>query len=114
MAVNKLSKGYNLRWESSRMMLPEHREQLLEEKRKQQEYKPPLLDNDQLHEINCVIVKSIEQERAVTVTYAEKYGPAKFWGWIQKVDTIEGWLKIVNDEDVLKLSFKRVLQVKIS
>ncbi|MBU8879236.1 YolD-like family protein [Bacillus sp. FJAT-29790] len=114
MAVNKLSKGYNLRWESSRMMLPEHREQLLGEKRKQQEFKPPLLDNDQLQEINCIIIKSIEQKRAITITYAEKYGPAEFWGWIQKVDTIEGWLKIINEEDILILSFKRILQVEIS
>lgn len=113
MAVNKLSKGYNLRWESSRIMLPEHREQLLEEKRKEQKFNPPILDDDQLQEINRVIAKSIEQERAVTITYAEKYGTAKFWGWIQKVNIIEGWLKIINDKDTLRLSFERILQVEI-
>lgn len=114
MTINKLSKGHNLRWESSRMMLPEHREQLLEEKRKQKEFHPPILDDDQLQENNREIVKSIEQGRAVTITYTEKYGPAEFWGWIQKVNTNEGWLKIINDEDNLILSFKRILQVEIS
>lgn len=114
MAINKLSKGYNLRWESSRMMLPEHREQLLEERRKQQEFAPPILDDDQLQEINRVIVKSIEEKRAITVIYTEKYGPAEFWGWIQKIDSHKGWLKIINDEDTLSLSFKRILQVEIS
>ena len=29
MNPNKLTPGYNVMWESSRMMLPEHREQLL-------------------------------------------------------------------------------------
>ena len=29
MNPNKLTPGYNIMWESSRMMLPEHREQLL-------------------------------------------------------------------------------------
>jgi len=113
MAVNKLSKGYNLRWESSRMMLPEHREQILEEKRKEQEFTPPILDDDQLQEINRMIAKSIEQERAVAITYAEKYGTAKFLGWIQKVNMIEGWLKIINDEDTLRLSFEHILRVEI-
>lgn len=114
MKVNKLSKGYNLRWESSRMMLPEHREQLLEEKRKQQEFILPLLEPDQLEEMNHVIVRSMEQTRAVTITYAEKYGPTTFWGWIQKVDTMEGYLKVVNDEDILNLPFKKILAVEIS
>lgn len=114
MKINKLSKGHNLRWESSRMMLPEHKEQLLEEKRKQQEFIPPLLDHDQLEEINRKILKSIEQMRAVTITYAEKYEPAQFWGWIQKIDPIEGSLKIVNDDDTLSLSFTKILQVEIS
>lgn len=34
MNPNKLTPGYNIMWESSRMMLPEHREQLLAQKRK--------------------------------------------------------------------------------
>jgi hypothetical protein len=114
MAPNKLTPGYNLMWESSRMMLPEHREQLLEARREQMEFKYPILDDDQLTEINRLIVESIEQERAVAITYAEKYGPAEFWGWIQKVNVYEGWLKMVNDEDAFILSFKRILYVKIS
>ncbi|WP_445487412.1 YolD-like family protein [Niallia sp. 03133] len=115
MTPNKLSPGYNLMWESSRMMLPDHREQLLKERRKQEEFQLPILDDDQLEEINRVIVKSIEQERTVTITYAEKYGTAEFWGKIQKVDVNEGWLRLkINDEDNLSLSFKRILQVEIS
>lgn len=78
------------------------------------ECKYPILDDDQLVEINRLIVESFEQERAVMITYAEKYGPAEFWGWIQKVNAYEGWLKIVNEEDALNLSFKRILDVKIS
>lgn len=113
MKVNKLSKGHNLRWESSRMMLPEHREQLLKERRKHLEFTPPILDENQLEEINYMIMKAIEQKQAITITYAEKYGPAKFCGRIQKIDALEGSLKIMNDEDTLRLSIKLILQVKI-
>ena len=38
MNPNKLTPGYNIMWESSRMMLPEHREQLLAQKRKKRIY----------------------------------------------------------------------------
>lgn len=100
-------------WESSRMMLPEHREQLLEEKRKESEFQMPILDDNQLEEINRIIIHSIEQRLTVTITYAEKYGPETFCGLIQKVNMYEGWLKIRNDEDVLSLSFQRILQVEI-
>ncbi|RST61369.1 YolD-like family protein [Siminovitchia terrae] len=114
MRVNKLTPGYNLRWESSRMMLPEHREQLLEEMRKQQEFIPAILDNDQLQEIDRVIVKSIETRQAVTITYAKKHGPAYFFGWIQKVDINEGWLKMFHNADTLTIPFKRIINVEIN
>ncbi|MCB5235597.1 MAG: YolD-like family protein [Niallia nealsonii] len=113
MGINKLSEGHNLRWESSRMMLPEHREQLLAEKRKQKEFNPPVLDENQLEEINYVIVNSIKQERAIRITYADKYGPADFSGQIQKLDSIEGWLKITNNEQNLSIIFKQILQAEI-
>ncbi|WP_026676864.1 YolD-like family protein [Fictibacillus gelatini] len=114
MTPNKLTPGYNLMWESSRMMLPEHREQLLEERRRQKEFRSPLLDEDQLQKINRVIAESIEQERAVTVTYAEKYGPVQFWGWVKHVKPHEKWLKLINDEDTLTISFDRILDVEMS
>ncbi|MBD8003493.1 YolD-like family protein [Bacillus norwichensis] len=112
MRINKLTPGYNLRWESSRMMLPEHREQLLEERRKQQEFIPAILDNDQLQEIDRVIVKSIETRQAITITYATKHGPAHFFGWIQKVEIHEGWLKMALNEETLTIPFKRIINVE--
>lgn len=112
MTANKLSKGYNLRWESSRMMLPEHREQLLEEKRKQKEFQLPVLDEDRIQEMNYAMMQSIANEQPVIITYAEKYGPTTFYGWIQKIDAMEKSLKISNDEDHLKLPFQKILQIE--
>ncbi|MFK4997714.1 YolD-like family protein [Bacillus sp. N9] len=78
MLPNKLTPGYNLLWESSRMMLPEHRDQLLKERKKQEEFHPPILDEQQLEEINIAITQSFERKRAVTISYAEKYSPHSF------------------------------------
>ncbi|CAM3959801.1 YolD-like family protein [Lederbergia lenta] len=111
MIPNKLTPGYNVRWESSRMMLPEHREQLLKERSKQEEFTPPILDNDQLEEINRIIIISMEQKQEVIITFIEKYGPAQFSGWIQNVDRYERWIRLDNDQDTLLLFFKEILQI---
>jgi hypothetical protein len=57
------------------MLLPEHKEALLE------------------YNIKNLIV-----------TYAGKYGPNQFWGWVKAIDRINKKLKIVNDEDILLVS----------
>lgn len=69
MNPNKLTPGYNIMWESSRMMLPEHREQPLAQKRKKKEYTPPSLSTDQLEEMNFLITQSITEDQAICVTY---------------------------------------------
>lgn len=63
MNPNKLTPGYNVMWESSRMMLPEHREQLLAKKRKEREFRPPELSEEQLNDMNRIIAASIEEDR---------------------------------------------------
>ncbi len=78
MNPNKLTPGYNVMWESSRMMLPEHREQLLAKKRKEREFRPPELSEEQLNDMNRIIAASIEEDRAISVTYASAHGPAAF------------------------------------
>ncbi|MGG3623876.1 YolD-like family protein [Bacillus gobiensis] len=60
MKQNMLSPGSNMRWESSRMMLPEHREALLARKREQLKVKKPMLDQQQIEEFESLIRDSIE------------------------------------------------------
>ncbi|KXZ21916.1 hypothetical protein AXI59_11710 [Bacillus nakamurai] len=113
MNPNKLTPGYNVMWESSRMMLPEHREQLLAKKRKEREFQLPELSEDQMNDMNGIIAKSIEEDRAITVTYASAQGPLRFWGWIKQVMHHEKRLKIINDEDALTLPFHRIISVEL-
>jgi hypothetical protein len=111
--MSKKLQGNGL-WESSRMFLPEHKEALLKQKQDQKVFTTPMLDEDQLQEINRIIVESIEWDQAVNITYTDVYGPEQFWGWIKKVDLHERWLKIINDEDTLILRFEKILNVEIT
>lgn len=108
---DELKRG-NLLWEGSRMMLPEHKEALLERKRKQKEFTPPLLGEEQLIELNHVILQSIEHDLAVTITYATKKEAKEFWGWITKVDPQQHFIKIINDNDTLRVKFENILNVR--
>lgn len=113
MRINKLTPGFNLRWESSRMMLPEHRAQLVEERRKKEQFEPPILDEDELQQINRIINEAIKQNLAVTITYAEKDGPHECSGMIKKVNAVKGWLKVGNENESLILFFKKIIRVEI-
>lgn len=107
-----LKRGNKL-WESNRMFLPEHKQALMNRKLKQREFKSPFLNQDQFEQFNRIILESIEYERSVTITYSNIYGPNKFSGWITKVNQLEKWLKVINDEDALILKFERILDVEL-
>jgi methyl coenzyme M reductase subunit D len=49
-----------MRWESSRMMLPEHREALLARKRGKLKVEKPMLDQQQIEELEQLIRDSME------------------------------------------------------
>ena len=113
MNPNKLTPGYNLMLESSRMMLPEHREQLLAQKRQKKKYTPPPLSTDQLEEMNFLITQSITEDQAICVTYAEAGRKEQFWGWVKAIHYETQRIKIVNDEDVLNLYLQQIVAIDL-
>ncbi|WEV80230.1 YolD-like family protein [Bacillus velezensis] len=111
MNPNKLTPGYNVMWESSRMMRPNIGS--VAKKRKEREFRPPELSEEQLNDMNRIIAASIEEDRAISVTYASAHGPRRFWGWVKQVMHDEKRLKIINDEDALTLPFHRILSAEL-
>ncbi|MFS0656445.1 YolD-like family protein [Bacillus sp. 179-C3.3 HS] len=112
MNPNKLTPGYNIMWESSRMMLPEHREQLLAQKRKKTEYTPLPLSNDQLEEMNFLITQSITEDQAIGITYVSSGRKAQFWGWVKAIHYETKRIKMINDEDVLSISLQQIVAIE--
>ncbi|MFJ5964982.1 MULTISPECIES: YolD-like family protein [unclassified Bacillus (in: firmicutes)] len=112
MNPNKLTPGYNIMWESSRMMLPEHREQLLAQKRKKKEYVPLPLSADQLEDMNFLMMQSITEDQAISITYVSSGIKAQFWGWVKAIHYETKRVKMVNDEDVLELSLQQIVAIE--
>lgn len=69
MTDNKLTKGSNMRWESSRMILPEHVQALREHLRDLEKVARPLLDEQEQATINRTIHVAAAENRPVTVRY---------------------------------------------
>ncbi|OLP64494.1 hypothetical protein BACPU_24180 [Bacillus pumilus] len=112
MNPNKLTPGYNIMWESSRMMLPEHREQLLFQKRKKKEYTPLPLSADQLEEMNFLMTQSITEDQAICITYVSSGMKTQFWGWVKSIHYETQRMKMVNDEDVLDVSLQQIVSIE--
>lgn len=99
----------NKLWVGHRVILPEHRDLLLEEKQRQQEYQPPELMIDTLEEIARLIGWSKVNQKNIEVTYATRYGPKKCVGYVAQINQIERWLVIQNGEEKKLIPLSRII-----
>lgn len=114
MKVNKLTEGYNLRWESSRMMLPEHKEAILEHQKADQRKGHPGLDEQLQQLLEYTIRECMVQGTAVKVTVFGEYENVYYTGKITKIDAQLGRIKIEGEEscELIWLSLADILEVE--
>lgn len=103
-----LERGNKL-WEGHRMILPQHEEQLWLERQKEKEYRPPVLAEDALEEINRLIERSYMEDQPIEVTYATLYGPRKYIGFVMRIDPVGRWLLLQNGEDKELIPFSKII-----
>nr|WP_306798604.1 YolD-like family protein [Oceanobacillus saliphilus] len=94
------------------MMLPEHI-QLLNDMWKQKEYKEkPVLDEQQLEDINRKLHLAIHKNVTVEITYYAGHDFKKITGKLFNIESREGFLKIDN-EDRTKIYLNDILDIKM-
>jgi hypothetical protein len=67
--MNKLTEGSNMRWESSRMMLPEHVARIRDELENEKKINRPILAEDELEQIGRTLQEAIEKRCPVELSY---------------------------------------------
>lgn len=103
----------NLLWESSRMMLPEHKEQWLDHRRTSASKPRPVVDEQQLEQWSDILAGSLATGRPLAVTL---YGPLQnrqISGTVRKWSPLERKLQLVHDgtaewirmEDIVDLAY---------
>lgn len=97
-------------WESSRMMLPEHKEAFLQH-RSRPLHRPPQLDEQQRERIGTVLTWSFRQKGTVTVTYRNGGKTQEITGIITQIETDRRKLHIQGDSQNKWLDLDAILDV---
>ncbi|GAK09438.1 YolD-like family protein [Geomicrobium sp. JCM 19038] len=67
--MNKLTPGGNMRWESMRMILPEHREAWLTHQEENKKVQQPVLDEQHWQEFEYILSEAMEYHQLLTFIF---------------------------------------------
>lgn len=94
--MNKLTPGSNIRWESSRMMLPEHVDALRAQQARASQIERPLLDEQTLDAIGRQLNEAVVKHCFVALSYYHSGSIRQKKCTIDKIDPIIGEI-VIND-----------------
>lgn len=72
--------------ESSRMMLPEHKQRIIQDEREQQRIEKPVLDEQEWELIDIALYHSMEDHAPVTLTLYDPFKELLYKGIVMQVD----------------------------
>src|SRR5689334_21254958 len=89
-------------WESSRMIMPEHRVKMVEDRRKLNVRKRPTLAEDEIEAIERLISESFAEKTAITLILFDEYEDCRAVGVVQRIDS--GRQRVMIDGDWFALA----------
>lgn len=90
MSANKLTPGKNVIWESSRMMLPEHKERIIEHRRELNRKERVELAAEEWEQIERVMSQSLEQRRPIRIRLYDPFEELLVIGIVDRIDARRG------------------------
>lgn len=98
MTTRKKLEGNGL-WESSRMMLPEHKETIIRRQLEEGRKDRPTLDPQEMELIEKVLAESFHEYRTVTVRMFVEYEERELTGIVVLIHTFRREIKLSISED---------------
>ncbi|MFC7441196.1 YolD-like family protein [Laceyella putida] len=102
---------HNLLWEGSRMFLPEHRTALLKQQQAE-EFAFPLLDEDQLAEMNRLLLEAVDGDFPLLVRYVHHHRPCERCGFVQKINPHERWIRLANGRETVTIAVSAIYAIE--
>lgn len=97
-------------YESSRMILPEHREALLKQMKEQERRGKPVLDDQEVQLIEQALIESYNRRIPVTVTVFNPFDDEVLRGIVTSVNTSLREVKLVRgDEDYSWIKLEQII-----
>lgn len=113
--MNKLTKGSNLRWKSSRMMLPEHVQALRQDEADLGKKKRPSLDDQELETLNRTLSEALSGSKRVALRYYQNGYIKKSICCVEKLDTARRQLKICDVHGLGScISLMDIVEIKLA
>ncbi|RPF55702.1 YolD-like family protein [Aquisalibacillus elongatus] len=112
MQPNKLTRGHNLLWESSRMMLPEHKELIEHHQQRIRQQTKPQLDEQEIEWLEQRIQKALYDQSLVQLTLFDPYQSQIISGVIVQVDSLTQRLLLQTPQHQQWILFHDLIDVK--
>jgi len=111
---NKLTPGHNLKWEASRMMLPEHKEALLQHRKYLTQKEKPHLDEQRLEEFSLLLFEAYTHRLAITLVLFHPLEDRSISGYVEKLNPHLQQIKIVGDEEQLWIKLHDIVNIIVT
>ncbi|KOP66725.1 hypothetical protein AMS62_16890 [Bacillus sp. FJAT-18019] len=98
MTTRKKLEGNGL-WESSRMMLPEHKETIIRRQLEEGRRERPILDPQEMELIESALAESFHEHHQVTVRLFDEYGNTELVGIVVLIHTFRREIKLSITEE---------------
>ncbi|MFD0710653.1 YolD-like family protein [Paenibacillus sp. GCM10027626] len=110
--MNKLTPGSNMFWESSRMILPEHKQAMNKHRDDLKKRRQPQLDSQEVEDIVYKIGESMECKSEITVTLFDEYEDEQITGYVVRVDERRGKILLQAESGDEWIDFKRIVNIE--
>ncbi|GEL07934.1 YolD-like family protein [Salisediminibacterium halotolerans] len=111
MKPNKLTPNTNLRWESSRMILPEWRQKWLERQAEHVKEAPPMLDEQLFAEYGEHLQQSLATGNPVEITYWDSGHFYTFSGAVTAITKQQKTIRLASANDRLDIPLEHIKAV---
>ncbi len=101
--MSKKLQGNGL-WESSRMILPEHRTAYLQQRKEQERINKPQLDEQEQEYIYRLLTNSLKLKSSITLSLFEPFGNRKVTGVVTAINRQQQLIKLTQDDESLYIA----------
>lgn len=98
-------------FESSRMMLPEHRQQFVRRQGEADRKTRPALDDQTLEQFALLLLESMEERKEVTVSVFDPVRDDLVTGRVVHIDFTLRRIKMKNDNETVSIRFADIVNV---
>lgn len=99
-------------WESSRMMLPQHKERIKADQKEELKKRKPILHEDEWEIINHKMLNALQNKSFVLITVFGEYENKVFCGVVNKIDFQNNHIQIQSDIEAHWIPIMEIVDVE--